>query len=179
MTTEQDPLAAFRTELIRRREGRGLTHAEAASIAGLSTQRWSNIERGWEVKQGVQIAANPRRSNLIKMAMAVDWPIEDALRTAGLESSPHPEVTPAADPREELTDLIDGMSIPQAWALLHVARLMKNPGASVPTDRSPRVLLEGADDAPMVGVVHREYEVDTPREPEPTTGGLNGGSVRE
>lgn len=130
---ESDPLAAFRAELTHRREVRGLTPTEAARRAGITGQRWRNIERGWETKQGVQIRANPRRDNLIKMAQAVGWKVSEALATAGdslLSVAESRRVS--SDPREELLGIVADLSNSRVLALLYVAQAMADPDAPIP-----------------------------------------------
>lgn len=133
MTTESDSLRAFRAELKRCREELGLTPTEAAERAGISAQRWSTIERGYEIKAGVQIPANPRRDNLIKMARAVEIPVDEALRLAGLGGLTAVESRRITDnPRRELARLIVELSEARIRALLQVARTMQDPNATEP-----------------------------------------------
>ena len=123
VTTESDPLKAFRTELAKCREELGLTPAEAGERAGISGQRWRTIEIGYELKAGNRIPANPRRDNLIKMARAVEIPVADALRLAGLGELTAVESRRITDnPRRELTRVITDLPEPDVQLLLTVAK---------------------------------------------------------
>jgi transcriptional regulator with XRE-family HTH domain len=125
VTTESDPLAAFRVNLKHCREELGLTYEEAGKRAGISGQRWRNIENGYEMKAGVRIPANPRRGNLIKMARAVEITAEEALSLAGQGPLKPVEVRQLSErPRAELKQLINELSEDQVRALLHVALTM-------------------------------------------------------
>jgi transcriptional regulator with XRE-family HTH domain len=123
VTTESDPLRAFRAALARSREELGLSPAEAAERAGISGQRWQSIERGYEIKAGIQIPANPRRDNLIKMARAVEIPVEEALRLAGKEPLRRIESQRITDnPRRELSRLVTDLPEADVTLLLDVAK---------------------------------------------------------
>lgn len=131
MTTERDRFAAFRVELKRHREEAGLTPAQAAKKAGISSQRWANIERGYELKGGIRIPANPRRDNLIKMAKAVDMPVPHALGLAGEKTLDQAETRRISNqPRHELHQLINDLSVEQIEGLLHFVRTMMDPQAT-------------------------------------------------
>jgi transcriptional regulator with XRE-family HTH domain len=141
MTTERDPLAAFRAELKHCRENLGLSYVEAGTRAGISGPRWSNIERGYEVKAGVRIPANPRRDNLIKMARAVEIPLQTALHLAGLGAlRPIESRRISEQPRDELKQLINELSEERVRALLHVARTMTDPNATLGTTYTTEVI---------------------------------------
>ena len=130
MTTESDPLVAFRAELKHCREELGLTYEEAGRRAGISGQRWRNIEIGYELKSGNRIPANPRRSNLIKMARAVEIPVQHALQLAGLEAlKPIEERRVSQQPRRDLKLLIDSMPEDTVVALLGFLATMRDPNA--------------------------------------------------
>jgi transcriptional regulator with XRE-family HTH domain len=149
VTTESDPMAAFRAQLQRCREELGLTYVEAGKRAGISGQRWRTIETGYEIKAGMRIPANPRRDNLIKMARAVEIPIEEALRLAGQEPLRDIESRRiTGNPRQELTQLISDLPAPDVQLLLDLAqRLSTGLRTAVPD--------------PTVRVTHTI--VDTPR----------------
>lgn len=151
MTTESDPLRAFRAALKRCREELGLTPTEAAERAGISAQRWSTIERGYEIKAGIRIPANPRRDNLIKMARAVEIPVDEALRLAGLAPLKAVESKRLTDsPRRELTKLVTDLPEPDVRLLLDVAT---------------RLSTDPAEPDPAVRYTHKV--IDTPREDTP------------
>lgn len=153
VTTQSDALAAFREELKRLREAAGLSYAEAGRKAGISGQRWRVIEAGYEQKAGVQIPANPRRDNLIKMARAVGMPVSEALRLAGMATLTTAEsCRVASDPRKELTLLMATMPESRLWLLVHVARAMVDPAADLdvafepdPRTRTFEHIVEGPD----------------------------------
>lgn len=123
-------MAAFRTELRRRREQELLSYADAARIAGITPERWSSIERGYEVKNGMRIPANPRPGTVVKMAGAVSWSSREALESAGMPVPARKADRP--DPRTELTDLLASMSEQRVRALLYVALTMRDPLAPIP-----------------------------------------------
>lgn len=75
----------FAAEVHRRRETLGLSANEAARRAGITGQRWLQIERGYELRQGYKIPANPTRRTAVKMAQAIDWPVAEALQAAGFD----------------------------------------------------------------------------------------------
>lgn len=136
MATESDPLSAFRVQLKRCREELGLSYAEAGKRAGISGQRWRNIETGYEVKSGVRIRANPRRDNLIKMARAVEIPVQHALNLAGEKGLDQAEVRRISNqPRRELNQLLNDLSGEQVEGLLHFVRSMTDPQADAQRSR--------------------------------------------
>jgi len=123
VATDSDPLAAFRVELKRCREDLGLTVYEAGELAGISGQRWRTIEIGYEIKAGNKIPANPRRDNLIKMARAVEMPVTEALRLAGMGALTPVESRRITDsPRRELARLITDLPELDVQLLLDVAK---------------------------------------------------------
>jgi transcriptional regulator with XRE-family HTH domain len=131
VTTEGDPLAAFRARLRSCREELGLNYEQAAKRAGITGQRWRNIEIGHEIKSGVRIPANPRRSNLIKMARAVEIPVQEALQLAGMATLSTTESRQITEqPRNALKALINELSEERVRALLHVAQTMTDPHGS-------------------------------------------------
>jgi transcriptional regulator with XRE-family HTH domain len=131
MATESDPLAAFRDQVRRCREELGLNYVEAGRRAGISGQRWRNIENGYEIKSGVRIPANPRRANLIKMAKAVEIPVQEALQLAGMATLSTTESRQITEqPRNALKALINELSEERVRALLHVAQTMTDPHGS-------------------------------------------------
>lgn len=133
MPAENDSLARFRVRLASLRNALDLSPAEAAERAGgLSGQRWRDIERGYEVKGGTEISANPRRRTLIKMAQAVNWDPDDALRTAGLPGLRPEESRRASGPVRELIELAAKLPEQCVWALVYTARVMTNPRLSIP-----------------------------------------------
>lgn len=141
---DSDQLAAFRAELIRRREALGLTIADAASRTaasdgrGITAQRWAQIERGWETKGGgIRIPANPRRGNLVKMAKAVGWPVGEALELAGLVATMAESRWNSSDPREELYQLTASWSDSAVAALIQFVRVMRDPSAPAPDGGFP------------------------------------------
>lgn len=81
---DHDPLSTARSELKRLREEVGLTPDEAGKLAGITGQWWRRIEEGFEMKGGIPRRVGLPRSRLIKMAIAVEWPLEEALRCAGM-----------------------------------------------------------------------------------------------
>jgi transcriptional regulator with XRE-family HTH domain len=136
MTTESDPMLAFRAELQRCREELGLTYVEAGERAGISGQRWRTIETGYELKAGNRIPANPRRENLIKMARAVEIPVEEALRLAGLAPLRHVESQRITDnPRRELTRLITDLPEDDIRLLFDIAKRLSKDHGPNPTVR--------------------------------------------
>lgn len=149
MTTESDRFAAFRVELKRFREEAGLTSAQAAKSAGISGQRWANIERGYEVKAGVRIPANPRRDNLIKMAKAVGMPVQQALQLAGEKGLDQAETRRISNrPRHELHQLINELSVEQVEGLLNFVRAMTDPQAAATGSDYHTEEIEGPVDLP-------------------------------
>jgi transcriptional regulator with XRE-family HTH domain len=124
--TNSDPLQEFRTELIARREALGWTTSEAAERAGITQQRWAHIERGWEIKQGVRINANPRRATVLKMARAVRWTPDEALKAAGFPPTPRRDVE-RLDAWKALRSYWQALSEPQRWALVYTAATMVSP----------------------------------------------------
>jgi transcriptional regulator with XRE-family HTH domain len=147
VTTEGDPLRAFRAALARCREELGLTYVEAGQRAGISGQRWRSIEIGYEVKAGNQIPANPRRDNLIKMARAVEIPVDEALRLAGLAGLTAVESRRIADnPRRELTRLITDLPEPDVQLLVDVAKRLSIDAAG--PDPAVRVAEHRIDSSP-------------------------------
>jgi transcriptional regulator with XRE-family HTH domain len=154
--TESDPLSAFRAELKHYREALGLTYAEAGKRAGISGPRWSTIERGYELKAGVRIPANPRRDNLIKMARAVEIPLQAALHLAGLDAlRPMESRRISEQPRDELKQLINELSEERVRALLHVARTMTDPNATLGMTYSTEVI-HGPSELPDQRGNHRD-----------------------
>jgi transcriptional regulator with XRE-family HTH domain len=147
--TQGDRFAAFRAQIQRRREELGLNYGEAAQRAGITGQRWRTIEIGYETKGGVQIPANPRRSNIIKMARAVEIPIEDALRLAGEEPLRRVEAQQLSErPRDELKAIINELPEDQIRALLHVAQTMQSPPTNHPATGRGRRIKPGAGEIP-------------------------------
>jgi transcriptional regulator with XRE-family HTH domain len=78
-----------------RRERLLISRARAARRAGISPARWSQIENGYESKGGVIIPANPGRVTVYRIAEALNWPLADALHTAGFEPG---DLPPVAEP---------------------------------------------------------------------------------
>lgn len=144
VTTESDPLKALREQLKLCREELGLSYEEAGRRAGISGQRWRVIEIGYEIKAGNRIPANPRRDNLIKMARAVEIPVADALRLAGLGDLTAVESRRITDnPRRELTRVITELSEPDVQLLLTVAkRLCPDPAGPDPAARYTHRIVE-------------------------------------
>lgn len=83
--TTTDQYAAWRAEITHRRETRGYSAKQAAARAGISDQRWRNLERGYEVKAGTHLTANPSRLTVVKMAQALRWDVAEALAEAGFD----------------------------------------------------------------------------------------------
>ena len=132
VATESDPLSAWRAELKRRRLECGFNYAEAGRAAGgLSGQRWSRLEEGVERKSGKEIAANPSRRNVIKMATALGWDVNEALGLAGQPALTVPEKT-AAELVDELARIADALPVPQRRLLLLLAKSMADPATPVP-----------------------------------------------
>jgi hypothetical protein len=132
VATESDPLAAFRAELRRRRLECGFTFAEAerAAAGRITAQRWSRVEEGIERKSGKEIPANPSRRNVIRMATALGWDVNDALQLANMGSQTVPERT-AAELVDELARIADTLPVPQRRLLLLLARSMADPATPV------------------------------------------------
>ena len=141
MTTESDPLAAFRVELRARRERQGLTYNEAARLVRpkFSGQRWRELEQ--------QSDTFARRPTIIKLARALGWDPAQALALAGEHTlAPAQSRSAPDDPRQELRSLIEDLTDIQVLALLYSARVMKDPQAAVPRaiiDNVPREKRDG------------------------------------
>lgn len=180
MDTDSDPLAAFRTELTVRRTAAGLNYSEAARRAGITPERWSTIERGFEVKGTVRIPANPRRRTLLRMAEAVEWSAAEALAVAGHTALTTTETgsTASVDARVELVRLLPALSDSRARALLYVAQAMQDPQTHVPAGEGAAVPTQaGTESVEIVdadpGAADREHRAE--RRDTDSGGDGNGG----
>jgi transcriptional regulator with XRE-family HTH domain len=117
-------LAEFRAALKSCREQQQFNFQQAATRAGITAERWSHIERGYEVKGELHIPARPKRRTVINMAMAVGMDKEEALRLAGMAPLSVSETRSSVDPRKEITELLPMLSASRLRALLDTARTM-------------------------------------------------------
>lgn len=68
MAAARDPAAALATNVRMLREARGLTHAQAATLAGLPRATWTNLESG---------ASNPTLAVLLAVATALQITLDE------------------------------------------------------------------------------------------------------
>ncbi|HET6504819.1 MAG TPA: helix-turn-helix transcriptional regulator [Amycolatopsis sp.] len=70
------------------RETLNLSVRAAAKLAGFSEGRWRQLESGYELRQGVQIASNPTPMTVARAAYALGVPAEELFRAAGIDADP-------------------------------------------------------------------------------------------
>jgi transcriptional regulator with XRE-family HTH domain len=154
-------VVAFGKEVVRRRTLQGFDQNDLARQAGLSPAGLRLIEQGSGVR-------GPKRVNVIKLAVALRWDPNDALRMLD-DDDPvtNQEITTAtrvSDPRDELDKLWPSLTEPQRWALVVTARTMRIPGqwpdvselTREPTDVEPE---DTGSDAPSGVFDHRGLRV--------------------
>lgn len=143
-----DHYTHWRAEITHRREHRGYSAAQAASHAGISSQRWRNLERGYENKAGTTITANPSRLTVVKMARAVGWDPAEALAEAGFDPPrPHELDRSHTRTRDDLDEYWAQLSEPDRAMLLSLAgRLANDPAAASQADYERAAFTEPYDD---------------------------------
>lgn len=111
MSDEGPPLTPLGKLLEDARNTLGLSKREAARRSGFSEARWRQVVTGLQNTKDVNTPSKPKSSTVAAMARAVGVDVDEALRLAGLESTPGTGAsTPASDPirRVMLSDLPDG-----------------------------------------------------------------------
>lgn len=84
METDKRQAAARVAELLRQgREAAGLSKKKAAELSGMSEGRWRQLEKGVEMKAGVEHPATTSARTLVKMARAIGIEAETLLEAAG------------------------------------------------------------------------------------------------
>lgn len=126
----------FAREMERRRVDLGLSQKRAAVIAGVSPQRWSQVELGYESRNRgrVKIPAPPSRQFVIKAAGALSWDRAEALQTAGHSPEPEPRDRIVDEPPTSLWENWRRLSRQQRRALEWMVRLMVDKDAPAPDD---------------------------------------------
>lgn len=131
--------AEFGVELERRRGLAKLSANEAARRAGITGQWWRQVERG--------LGGNSRR-NIIAMARAIQWDVDDALAWAG-EEEPATEVERRPrppDPRELIDRSWPALSDQQREAVARTVETMADPFAVQDASRRGYYLKVTQDD---------------------------------
>ncbi|AUM18283.1 MULTISPECIES: helix-turn-helix domain-containing protein [Rhodococcus] len=117
METDKRQAAARVAELLRQgREAAGLSKKKAAELSGMSEGRWRQLEKGVEMKAGVEHPATTSAKTLVKMARAIGIEAKTLLETAGFvgdvpdieaqanESLPTRKLTPESIDVSDLND---------------------------------------------------------------------------
>lgn len=114
-----------------RQHAAGLSMNQAAQRAGVSQTRWSQIARGYETKGGMKLPVPSPGSRIskdfvLKVAHALEWPVDEALTTAGYDPTDTAAGVRNVAPGT-LLNLWPKLNAAQKATLLNTARLFVDP----------------------------------------------------
>jgi len=126
-----DRLAGFRARMrtLRTEAGLSANAAAARSGRGISAQRWRSIERGYEVRGGIHITANPTRDTVAAIARVLGWDLGEALGLAGLGPATDRDTAVGPDPWDTVDAAWPRLTAAQRVAVAGVASSMAYPNA--------------------------------------------------
>lgn len=115
---------------------RGMSVRDLTDQAGISDTTWRHLVRGYKVVAGQRVPYSPRPDNVVNVARAVGYPVDEALSLAGYTRRDlDPELRATLSNESE----IDLSTVPTVDLLAELARRLNIPITTDTTDRSLQI----------------------------------------